>query len=189
MRHLLQAVILSSAIQTSTVTPPQTPAAAVHPTSGFALRFDHKGCHFEYLDTFRGTYSDVGAHPRVPFTLSNEQRQKIFDAIMAAKFFDRPAVLGVGPEAGNNYELEVRNGGRRHSVQWTVDSAWFQSEEGRPMRLLQDTIFQILEHHSDVLRLPRRGDGCATGPRQFGETPVGSAASLYRPPVGPPNPL
>lgn len=53
---------------TPTVSPPQT-AAADNPAADFALRFDHKGCHFESLDTFRGTYSHVGAHPRVPFTL------------------------------------------------------------------------------------------------------------------------
>ena len=163
MRHVLQAVILMSAFQVATVTPPQT-AATDRPAADFALRFDHKGCHFEYLDTFRGTYSHVGAHPRVPFMLSNEQRQKIFDALMAAEFFKRPAVLGIGRDPSDDYELEVRNGGRRHTVQWTVDSEWFQSEEGRPMERLLKSIFQVLENHPDVLRLPRRGDGCATGP-------------------------
>jgi len=156
MRHVLQALVLMSAFQTPTVTPPPT-AAADQPAADFALRLDHKGCHFEYLDTFRGTYSHVGSHPRVPFTLSNDQREKLFRSIMAADFFELPAVLGIGRQPADNYELEVRNGGRRHTVQWTVENG------GRMERVIR-TIYDILENHPDVLRLPRRGDGCTGGP-------------------------
>jgi hypothetical protein len=143
---------------------PLQSARPAQPAADFALRFDHKGCHFEYLDTFKGTYSHVGSHPPVPFTLSDEQRDTLFSAVMAASFFDRPADLGIGKAASNNYELEVRNAGRRHTVKWTLESKWFQSEDGRPLRMLQDAIFKVLENHPDVLRLPRRGDGCSAGP-------------------------
>jgi hypothetical protein len=163
MRPLLEgSIAVLFAIQTASGAPAQ--ANAARPAADFAVRFDHKGCHFEYLDTFSGTYSHAGAHPRVPFALSEEQRNKLFDAIVAADFFERPASLGVGRETADNYELEVRNAGRRHTVKWTVDSEWFQSEDGRPMQRLQQAVFEILENHADVLRLPRRGDGCATGP-------------------------
>jgi hypothetical protein len=83
-------------------------ASRERPAADFALRFDHKGCHYEYLDTFKGTYSHVGPHPPVPFTLSDEQRHTLFAAVMAASFFDRPADLGTGKEPSGNYELEVR---------------------------------------------------------------------------------
>ena len=157
MRLVLQALVLISAFQTPTVTPSPT-AAADRSAVDFALRFDHKGCHFEYLDTFTGTYSHVGSHPRVPFKLSDEQQLKIFRAIMAAKFFERPAELGLSRKAAADYELEVRNGGRRHTVRWTVDG------NGGLMQHVLQTIFEVLENHPDVLRLPRRGDGCAGGP-------------------------
>jgi hypothetical protein len=159
---LQQSITVLFAVQAASFAPAQTNAA--RPAADFAVRFDHKGCHFEYLDTFTGTYSHIGPHPRVPFALSEEQRNKLFDAIVAGDFFERPADLGVGREAADNYELEVRNAGRRHTVKWTVDSEWFQSEDGRPMRRLLEAVFEVLENHSDVLRLPRRGDGCVGGP-------------------------
>ena len=161
MRHLLLGTIV---IAIQTACGPSQSVEPAQPASDFALRFDHKGCHFEYLDTFKGTYSHVGSDPPVPFILSNEQRTTVFAAVMAADFFDRPADLGTGKEPSGNYELEVQNAGRRHTVRWTLESRWFQSEDGRPLRMLQDTIFTVLENHPDVLRLPRRGDGCSMGP-------------------------
>jgi len=46
------------------------------------------------------------------------------------------------------------------------------------MERLLKTIFQVLENHPDVLRLPRRGDGCATGPPTVRWDAVDSAAVL-----------
>jgi hypothetical protein len=162
MMRVWRIAIVLLAVQIACAAPPA--ATPVQPAADFALRFDHKGCHFEYLDTFRATYSHVGPHPPVPFTLSEAQRATIFDAVVAADFFDRPATLGIGRDPSSNYELEVRNGGRRHTVSLSTDSTWFQSEDGTPMRRLLTTVFEVLENHPDVLRLPRRGDGCATGP-------------------------
>lgn len=54
----------------------------VGPSADFAIRFDHKGCHCEYLDTFRGTYSHVGAVAPVAFTMPAEQRRTLFRAIL-----------------------------------------------------------------------------------------------------------
>lgn len=140
---------------------PQT----TEPASDFAIRFDHKGCHYEYLDTFEGTYSHIGAEAPVSFTLSNEQRRRLFDAVMAAQFFDLPAMIS-GRSKSSSYELDVRNAGRQHRVSWTAGSDWVRSQTGRPFLELQGTIFDILKTHPDVLRLPRRGDGCRGGPPQ-----------------------
>ena len=141
-------------------------AQSIEPAADFAIRFDHKGCHYEYLDTFKGTYSHIGAAAPVSFALSDEQRRTLLRAIMAARFFDLPAITysGNGGDPADKYELAVRNAGRLHSVSWSVDSEWYQSEAGRSVLELNHTIFEILRTHPDVQRLPQRGDGCAGGP-------------------------
>jgi hypothetical protein len=65
-----------------------------HLTRDFALRFDHKGCHYEYLDAFKGTYSHVGAAHPVPITLTDQERRTLFEAIQAADFFNQPTDRG-----------------------------------------------------------------------------------------------
>jgi len=132
----------------------------------FAIRFDHKGCHYEYIDTFKGTYSHTGATTPVPFVLSDDHRQQLFGAIIAAKVFDLPSrTPGAGSgDPADNLELEVRNSGRHHTVAWSVGSEWLQAEAGRPLRQLHRAILDLLATHPDVKRLPARGDGCYGGP-------------------------
>jgi hypothetical protein len=118
--------------------PPEEPAA------DFALRLDHKGCKYEYLDTFNGTF---GRKTPIPFVLSAEERHTLFAAVIAADFFQRPSDLGTGKHPSTNFELEVRNAGVRHSVRWTAESKWGQSEDATPLWHLQRAIFDVLESH------------------------------------------
>ena len=93
------------------------------PASDFAVRFDHKGCHYEYLDTFTGTYSHGGGGPR-PFPLSKDQRLTLFKAIVAARIFDLPPIVSAEDgEPSSNYELEVQHGGKRRIVAWNANAA------------------------------------------------------------------
>jgi hypothetical protein len=124
------------------------------PAADFAILFDHKGCHYEYLDTFKGTYSPFGGKV-VPFALSSEQKSMLFTAIMAAGFFDLPTMkYGSSTEPADNYELEVRNAGRRHSVSWTNE--WMS--RNRSFLDLHRTIFKVLPGGGG------HGDGCVGGP-------------------------
>ena len=145
-------------------TPEPPPAPPARPAPDFALRFDHKGCHYEYLDTFQGTYSHVGPHPRVPFRLSEQQRNTLFEAVVAADFFNWPEDLGVSEEPSSNFEIEVQNAGRHHTVRLSKESRWLNAELRRYKWNLIATIFKVLENHPDVRRLPVRGDGCSKGP-------------------------
>jgi hypothetical protein len=116
----------------------------------FAVRFDHKGCHYEYLDMFKGTYSASGVGP-LPFALSEEQRSKLFKAIVAARIFSLPPVVDAsGGEASSNYELEVRNAGQRRRVSWNIESA------DRSLTELVRTVLNMVN--------PSPGDGCVSGP-------------------------
>jgi len=120
------------------------------PAGDFAVRFDHKGCHYEYLDMFKGTYSGDGAGP-VPFGLSRDQRMTLFKAIVAARIFDLPPVVGAGGgEPSSNYELEVQNGGNRRIVAWNLGSA------DRSLSALTRTVLGMVN--------PEPGDGCVVGP-------------------------
>ena len=161
MRRRLLCLALYLVIQVSSLT--AQPARRTQPAPDFALRFDHKGCHYEYLDTFKGTYSHIGAAHPVPIALTDLERQKLFDAIQAADFFNQPTDRGVGKEPAN-FELEVRNAGTRHTVRLTGQSSWIQSEAGRPLRNLIQAIYEVLEKQPAVLSLPARGDGCNSGP-------------------------
>jgi hypothetical protein len=79
--------------EVSTAVGPAFPGSPMEePASDFAVRFDHKGCHYEYLDTFKGTYSHGGGGPR-PFPLSKDQRLTLFKAIVAARIFDLPPIV------------------------------------------------------------------------------------------------
>jgi len=132
------------------------------PASDFALRFDHKGCHFEYLDTFKGTYSHVGATAPVPFVLSDEQRVRILNAVVAANFFELPVTTEADEgEQADTWELEVLNAGRRHSVTWRVGS---KGHAPRALLDLQRTILDVILTHPALRLLPLRGDGCVGGP-------------------------
>jgi len=125
--------------------PDEVPGRAEEPAGDFAVRFDHKTCHYEYLDMFRGTYSAGGAGP-VPFTLSKEQRSTLFKAIAAARILDLPASV----DAADGYELEVRNGGKRLTVSWD------QKNANRALSALTSVLLKMLN--------PTPGDGCAGGP-------------------------
>ena len=105
---------------------------------------------YEYLDMFKGTYSAGGAGP-APFVLSKEQRTTVFKAIVAARILELPAVTDAGGgEPADNYELEVRNGGRRHTVSWS------QSSADRSLTALMRTVLNMLN--------PNPGDGCVGAP-------------------------
>jgi|SRR5882672_11205997 len=128
MRGALVGATLFLTVHTASCTspPPQParPAEPARPAADFAVRFDHKGYHYEYLDTFNGTF---GRTTQVPFIFSAEERDTLFAAVMAVGFFDRPADLGTGKDPSTNVELEVRNAGRRHTIKWTAESKWGQS--------------------------------------------------------------
>jgi hypothetical protein len=120
------------------------------PAGDFAVRFNHRGCHFEYLDMFNGTFSAGGAGP-VPFALSKEQRASLFKAIVVARIFELPPVTDAGGgEPADNYEIEVRNGGTRRIVSWSKKSA------DTSLTLLVRTVLNMLN--------PNPGDGCSSGP-------------------------
>ena len=139
------------------------PAQPLEPASNFAVRFDHKGCHYEYLDTFKGTYSHVGATAPVSFSLTPAQQRILFRAILGSGFFDLPSRrFGEAVNPADIYELEVRNGLQRNRVSWSVDWA-YHTDKGLPIWELHKTIFALLERHPDVQRLPKRGDGCNRG--------------------------
>jgi hypothetical protein len=149
-------------------------AQTAEPAPDFAIRLDHKGCHYEYLDTFKGTYSHVDAKSPVSFVLSPEQRMTIFAAVMAARSFDLPRTTSAATnEPADNYEIEIRNAGKQHTVAYVAGSG-VQS----PIWDVHQAVFKILEGHPDVLRLPRRGDGCFGGPpsirsrRTFRPSPI-----------------
>ena len=165
VRHAVAFSLLLSACAHPAPEPPPPPPA--RPAADFALRFDHKGCHYEYLDTFQGTYSHVGPHPRIPFRLSDGQRNTLFTAVVAADFFNWPADLGESREPSSNYEIEIRNAGQRHTVRMSIESRWLNAELRRSKMNLLTTILKVLENHPDVLRLPRRGDGCSAGPPEI----------------------
>src|SRR4051812_39232655 len=159
VRCLVGATLLL-AVHTASCTspPPQAarPTEPARPAEDFAVRLDYKGCNYEYLDTFNGTF---GGTMTVPFILSAEERDTLFAAVMAADFFERPADLGTGKDPSNNFKLEVRNAGRRHTVKWTAESKWGQSEDALPLWHLQASIFKVLENHFG----PDRGGGCNSG--------------------------
>jgi hypothetical protein len=163
-RAVAFSLLLSACTHPAPEPPPPPPA---RPAADFALRFDHKGCHYEYLDTFQRTYSHVGPHPRVPFALSGDQRNTLFAAVVAADFFNWPADLGESRQPSSNYEIEVQNAGRRHAVRMSIESRWLNAELRRSKMNLLTTIYKVLENHPDVLRLPRRGDGCSAGPPEI----------------------
>jgi hypothetical protein len=120
------------------------------PASDFAVRFDHQGCHYEYLDMFKGTYSGGGAGP-VAFALSKDERMTLFKAIVAALIFDLPPVVAAGGgEPSSNYELEVQNGGKRRIVVFDANAA------DRSLTALTRTVLGMVN--------PNPGDGCVGGP-------------------------
>jgi hypothetical protein len=128
------------------------------PAADFAVRFDHKGCPYEYLDMFNGTSSlGGGGRGPVPFVLSQEQRTTLFKAIIAAGVVELPAVMDAsGGEPAGNYELDVRNGGKRHLVSWRGNSG------DRSLNALVQTVLDILNPHPAA----NPGSGCGGGLRR-----------------------
>jgi hypothetical protein len=86
---------------------------------------------------------------------------------VAADFFNWPEDLGESKELSSDYEIEVRNAGRYHTVRLSAESKWLNAEDRRYKWKLIETIYKVLEKHPDVLRLPVRGDGCSKGPPEM----------------------
>jgi len=131
------------------------------PAPNFAVRFDHKGCHYEYLDLFKGTYSQIGFSMPVPISLTPQQRYNLFRDIVDSGFFTLPSKqFGKVTDSSDVYELEARNGEQYNRVAWTI--TWvIQTKEGKPILELLEGIDDLLRHHPDV---PKTGDGCNGGP-------------------------
>jgi len=135
------------------------------PADDFAFRFEAKGCHYETIDTFRGTYSRYVVEP-FPLTLSGEEKAVIFQAITASGFFElsttvNPPLLSDGSiDWSDIYEIEVRNASGRHTISWRVSAEWSSADEGRRIVQLVRTIQKVIGGHPDVQRLGPTGDGC-----------------------------
>jgi hypothetical protein len=96
----------------------------------FAFRFQISSCIPRSIDTFAGTLTRF--EPRrppvhVPFRLSDAEAERFYDELLRAGFFSLPEEVQTNPDTlkdrltrvpYSGYRLEVRAGGRIHTVHW-----------------------------------------------------------------------
>jgi hypothetical protein len=143
MHALIVAAVLSFGVQ------------ADEPAGDFAFRLENKGCRYERISTFDGTFSILRAKP-IPMTLSDAQERAIFQAVTASKFFD--LYIPPPPPSANTrgvWELLVQNDRRAHRIR-----ADLRSEQARPLARVAETITEVVRRTSPEIERMFRGTGC-----------------------------
>jgi hypothetical protein len=138
--------------------------AAQDPDFGF--RYESKGCPYEVIDAFKGTYRTYGMTVPIPMKLTEDERATIFKAIVASRFFDLPRTINQPHTAewgADTYKLAVWNVSY-HAVLWEMTSDWQSTDAGSRLMKLHRTIVEVVHARPDVARAQPIGCGCA-GPR------------------------
>ena len=154
----------------------------------FAFRLEYGLCTTDVLDTFQGRFvRDMGstvAPASIPLLLPQPSRETVYQAIVAAQFFDYPSDFRTTPPrnctakenasggsivecAGgvtvfapaHHYKLTVRNAGATHTVSWQ-DSIRLPNEQADRLRQMLQTIIETIRALPEVQRLPRAQVGC-----------------------------
>jgi hypothetical protein len=152
----------------------------------FAFRLEYGSCTNDVLDTFEGVYvRDLRAMVpplSIPLTLPQRSIDLVFDAVIAAHFFDYPTdfrtiprnpctgtrnangatTVSCGSSAfapAEHYKLTVRAAGVTHTVSWH-DAVRPSSDEADRLRTLLNTITEMIRALPEVQRLPLAQVGC-----------------------------
>ncbi|MFA5910642.1 MAG: hypothetical protein WC815_17825 [Vicinamibacterales bacterium] len=137
---------------------------ATKPPSDFGFQLLSGVCSFEEVDTTQSRYTRVAPDGRksAKVKLSHSERQTLFDLVMAAKFFDMPVeirppvvdgmITVTSPSA--EYRLQVRLGGKTHTVSFHHSSPSMTDEGRRFFQLVQD-ILSVYRQRREVQRLPK----------------------------------
>jgi hypothetical protein len=105
--------------------------AQVRAPADFAFRFEFGVCTTDVMDTFENVFTRDAKSEQYPATsvsvvLPPASVQEIYDAFVAARFFEYPAEFHVDSSSftfpSNHYRLDVRSNGARHVVSWSDDA-------------------------------------------------------------------
>ena len=153
------------------------------PARDFAFRLEYGLCTTDVLDTFEGVFvRDLGMRVSavsIPLTLPQRSIDVVFQAVIAAHFFDYPADFRIKPTSNctvtpnggscggvssvfapaDHYRLTVRSDGVSHTVSWH-DSIAPSTEEANRLRDMLHVIIEMIRGLPEVQRLPLAQVGC-----------------------------
>ena len=128
----------------------------------FGFRYESKGCPFEVIDAFKGTYRTYGMAVPIPMRLTDDERATIFRAVVASGFFDLPRIVNqpeTAERGADTYELAVWNVSY-HAVLWRLTSDWTSTDAGSRLMKLHHTFLDVVHARPDVARAQPLGCGC-----------------------------
>jgi hypothetical protein len=142
------------------------------PPGDFGFRFRYGVCLTDELDTFAGWFTrDLpdGTSAMAQLSLNASQMRHLYEKVTQIDFFNYPSVFGgdqrrppqftKGLQFVIKYQMDVRSGGRTHSVQWDDD----QTETGPQadgLRRLFSWAVTFIINAPEVTRLPQSTEPC-----------------------------
>jgi hypothetical protein len=128
---------------------------------------------FYILDSTNGTllHTPIGdtTSITIPFQLTDDELETIYQKAMSIGFFDYPSdfvipddqVIGYQAPA-SRYKLGMTNGERANTVSWTDDTMAKPSyTEADRLREIMDLIYEIIQSRPEIQQLPGPKAGCA----------------------------
>jgi len=128
---------------------------------------------FYIMDSTSGTlvHTPIGdtTSVTIPFRLTDDDLETIYQKAMSIGFFDYPSDFvipddqAIGHQApASSYELSMINGERANIVTWTDDTMTKPSyAEADKLRELMDLIYKIIQSRPEIQQLPEPKAGCA----------------------------
>lgn len=137
------------------------------PPADFEFVFTYSPCFTDELDTARGLFTYGGAQPplTVPLVLSEDERARIYQRLMAIGFFSYPQTYRVETSPHqvtamtipyNTWRLQVRLGGRSHQVFWADQFIQPNPLRAQELRSLMRLILEVIYAHQEYRDLPER---------------------------------
>jgi hypothetical protein len=142
------------------------------PPGDFDFRFRYGVCSTDQLDTFTGWFTRElpdGTSAMAQLTLNASQTRHLFEKVTQIDFFNYPSIfrgdqtrllsITKGRLSVIKYEMDVRSGGRMHSVQWDDDQTATGPQADGLRRLFSWAVTFII-NAAEVTRLPQSAEPC-----------------------------
>jgi hypothetical protein len=142
------------------------------PPGDFDFRFRYGVCSTVELDTFTGWFTGElrdGTPAMAQLSLNASQMAHLYDLITQIDFFNYPSLFrgeqrdsprfSKGLPFVVKYQMDVRSGGRMHSVQWDDDQT-ATGPQADGLRNLFSWAVTFIVNAPEVTRLAQRAEAC-----------------------------
>jgi hypothetical protein len=142
------------------------------PPGDFDFRFRYGVCSTDELDTFTGWFTRElpdGTSSMAQLALNASQMRHLYEKLTQIDYFNYPSIFRgeqrepppftKGFQFVIKYQMDVRSGGRMHSVQWDDDQT-ATGPQADGLRRLFSWAVTVINDAPEVTRLPQSSEPC-----------------------------